>query len=140
MRIRDIMTKKAHTILPDATLEQAARKMRDHDIGLLPVIDKRRVLGVVTDRDLVIRSMAAGTNPHLGVVRDVMTRRALWCFEDQTVAEAAKAMEANKIRRLVVLDRDMAFAGVLTVTDIATKGASEKLPGHMLNRISGKAA
>ena len=139
MKVRDIMTTTTQTILPDATLEQAAKKMRDYDVGLLPIVANNRVLGVITDRDLVVRAMAAGYNPHLTVVREIMTSRALWCYDDQTVSEAAKAMEANKVRRLVILDRNFALAGVLTLTDIATKAGYDRMPGHVLNRVASKA-
>jgi CBS domain-containing protein len=136
MKVRDIMTRSTQTILLDATIEQAARKMRDANIGLLPVVEEGKVLGAVTDRDIVIRSVAEGRNPHLTTVRDVMTEGVLYCYEDQSIAEASMIMEEHHVRRLLVMDAQNRLAGMLTVTDLALKG-NEKLPGHVLNRVAG---
>lgn len=136
MKIHQIMTQVAQTILPDATAEQAARKMRDANIGLLPVVEDGKVLGLVTDRDLTIRVMAEGRNPHLTTVREVMTPEALWCYEDEPVGEATRLMEKNHIRRLIVMNRHHQLAGVVTITDLALKVANEKLPGHVLHRVA----
>lgn len=136
MKISQVMTRVAQTILPDATAEQAAQKMRDANIGLLPVIEDGKVLGIVTDRDLTIRVMASGRNPHLTTVREVMTTEALWCYEDESITEASRVMEKNHIRRLVILDRHHRLAGVLTVTDLAMKTANEKISGHVLHRVA----
>ena len=138
MKVSAIMTKSTQTILPDATLEQAARKMMDYNIGLLPVVEEGRVLGAVTDRDLVIRGMAESRNPHLTIVREVMTPLSVCCYEDQTVTEASKIMEKNHVRRLMVVDHAGRLTGVLTLTDLALKITNEKLPGHVLHRVAGE--
>ncbi len=137
MKIHDVMTRVTQTILPDATAEQAARKMRDANIGLLPVVEEGKVLGLVTDRDLTIRVMAEGRNPHLTTVHEVMTPEALWCYEDESVGEAARLMEKNHIRRLIVMNRQHHLAGVVTITDLAVKVANEKLSGHVLHIVAG---
>ena len=136
MKVSAVMTKSAQTILPDATVEQAAQSMRDHNIGLLPVVEDGKVLGIVTDRDLAIRVLAQGCNPHLTTVRDFMTTEALWCYEDESIFEASKIMEKNHVRRLIVMSRKHQLAGVLTVTDLALKFANEKLPGHILQKVA----
>ena len=136
MKVSQIMTKTAHTILPDATVEQAAQRMRDANVGLLPVVEESKVIGIVTDRDLAVRAIAQGRNPHLTTVRDVMTQEALWCYEDDAVTEASHVMEKNHIRRLVVMTRRHQFAGVLTLTDLALKFTNEKLSGHVLHKVA----
>jgi CBS domain-containing protein len=139
MKVSAVMTRSTKTILPDATVEQAARKMKDWNVGLLPVVHDGKVMGVVTDRDIVIRTVAENRNPHLTTVREIMTRKALCCDQDQPVGEAAKIMEKNHVRRLVVLNDQSRIVGVLTITDLALKAANEKLPAHVLQRVTGAA-
>jgi CBS domain-containing protein len=81
--------------------------------------------------------MAEGRNPHLTTVHEVMTPEALWCYEDESVGEAARLMEKNHIRRLIVMNRQHRLAGVVTITDLAVKVANEKLSGHVLHRVAG---
>ena len=136
MKVSTIMSRQTRTILPDATVEQAARKMRDHEIGLLPIVEENQIIGIVTDRDLAIRALAEGRNPHLTTVREVMTPEALWCYEDDSITDAAKIMEKHRVRRLLVKNRKHELTGVLTVTDLATRAANEKLPGHVLHKLA----
>lgn len=139
MKVREIMTKTAQTILPDATVEQASQKMRDYNIGLLPVVEEGKVLGVVTDRDIVVHAIAEARNPHLTTIREVMTEKPFSCYEDQSVTEASRIMEKHHVRRLIVLNRRHKLAGVLTLTDMALKIANEKLSGHLLHKVAGAA-
>jgi CBS domain-containing protein len=136
MKVSTIMTKDARTILPDATVEQAARLMRDHRVGLLPVVENETLFGIITDRDLAIRALADGRNPHLTTVREVMTPEALWCYEDESITEASRIMEKHHVRRLIIKNRQHKLSGVLTITDLARRAANEKLPGHVLHRVA----
>jgi CBS domain-containing protein len=136
MKVKEVMTGGIETISPDSTLEQAARKMRLRDIGILPVVDEDIILGVVTDRDLVLRGLAEGRPAHLTVVRQVMTPIAFTCYEDQSITEVSKLMEKNMVRRLLVLDRKEKLAGLVSLTDLALKVENEKVSGHVLSRIS----
>lgn len=136
MKVNAIMTKQARTILPDATVEQAARLMRDYHVGLLPVVEDDTLFGIVTDRDLAIRALAEGRNPHLTTVREVMTPEALWCYDDESITEASRIMEKNHVRRLIIKNRQHKLSGVLTITDLARRTANEKLPGHVLHRVA----
>jgi CBS domain-containing protein len=138
MKVSEIMTRSAHTILPDATVEQASRKMRDDNIGLLTVCEAGKIFGVVTDRDIVVRSIASGLTPHLTTVREIMTRKPLCCYDDQSITEATKMMEKNQLRRLIVINRENQLVGVLTVTDLALKSTNEKLSGQVLHKVTGK--
>jgi CBS domain-containing protein len=139
MKVREIMTKTAQTILPDATVEQASQKMRDYNIGLLPVVGKGKILGAVTDRDIVVHAVAEGRNPYLTTVREVMTQKPFSCYEDQSVTEASRIMQQHHVRRLIVIDRRNKLAGILTLTDLALKIPNEKLSGHLLHKVAGAA-
>jgi CBS domain-containing protein len=136
MKVKEVMTGQIETISPDSTLEQAARKMCLHAIGILPVVDEDIILGVVTDRDMVMRGLAEGRPTHLTVIRQVMTPTALTCYEDQSITEVSKLMEKNMVRRLLVLDRNEKLVGLVSLTDLALKVPNEKVSGHVLSKIS----
>src|SRR5207248_4391749 len=103
MLIKDIMTPNPECISPDDSLQEAARKMRDLDIGPLPVCgDNDRLAGMITDRDIAIRAVAEGKDPRTTPVREAMTEEIISCFEDQDVREAARTMQERQVRRLVV--------------------------------------
>jgi CBS domain-containing protein len=104
MLLKEIMTSDPECIFPDDTLQEAARKMRDLDIGPLPVCGANKSLsGMITDRDIIIRAVAEGKDPRTTPVREAMTGEIIACFEDQ---DAARTMQERQVRRLVVLNRD----------------------------------
>ncbi len=119
MLVRDAMTWRAETIGPDETLQAAARRMRELDIGALPVCEQDRLVGMLTDRDIVIRSIAEGSDPSRATVRGAMTPQVIYCFEDDNVAGAARLMEERAVRRLMVLDSRKRLVGMLSVDDLA---------------------
>ena len=136
MKLKEIMTKDVEVIEPGASLQTAAQRMRDRDIGFLPVCDGERLIGVITDRDIVVRAAADGTDPKAILGRDVLTSPVIYCFDDQDVREAAKIMHDNQIRRLVVLNRgDKQIAGVVSLGDLAMH-VEDKLSGEVLQSIS----
>jgi CBS domain-containing protein len=120
MKVKDIMTTGVQVIHPDDSLQTAAQKMSSHDIGFLPVLEANHLVGVITDRDLVLRAIAQGMNSDAKLGREVMTSPVINCFEDQDVQDAAKLMEESQIRRLVVLSRaDGLPVGVVSLGDLA---------------------
>jgi CBS domain-containing protein len=123
MKIADLMTRDPQTIGPDETLRRAAELMDELDVGLLPVCEGGRLIGVVTDRDITVRATAAGRPPEEATVADVMTSDLRWCFETEDVADAERLMREAQIRRLPVLDEDRRLVGVLSLGDLAAKGA-----------------
>ena len=135
MKLREIMTSEVEVIHPNDTLQTAARKMHDRDIGFLPVCDGDRLIGVLTDRDLITRALAEGTESKAMLGRDLVTSPAIYCFEDQSVDEAAKLMHDNQIRRLVILSRDKQMVGVVSLGDLAMS-ADDKLTGEVLQSVS----
>ena len=136
MKLKDIMTREVETVSPKDTLKEAAQKMRVRDIGFLPVSDGDKVLGVVTDRDLILRAIAEGMDPKTRIGNDFITTPIVYCFDDQDVEDAAKLMEEHQIRRLIILNRgDNRLAGVISLGDIATKG-KEKTSAKVLQSVS----
>lgn len=119
MKVQDVMTKEITTILPSHSLKQAARRMRDLNIGFLPIVEDGKLLGGITDRDITCYAVAIGRNPDETEVRRCMTKDLATCYEDQDIRDAALLMEAHHIRRLPIIHKDGTLAGILTVDDIA---------------------
>ena len=136
MQVKDVMARDVRAIHLDASLEEAAAVMALRDIGPLPVHDGERVVGMLTDRDIVVRAIATGSDPIQTQVRQVMTPAVVWCFEDQDVEEAARLMEEHKIRRLVVLDREERLAGIVSLGDLAVGIGDEQRIGEVLGTVS----
>jgi CBS domain-containing protein len=101
----EVMTPNVEVTRPDATLRQAAELMRDLDVGMVPVCDGERLVGTITDRDIVIRGVAAGCDVESTDVRELMSPDIVYCFEDQDTEEAADIMNVRQIRCLPILDR-----------------------------------
>ena len=140
MKISEILTPSPQCITPECTVTMAAERMRLLDVGMLPICDKDRLVGSVTDRDITIRATACGANPNSTLVRDVMTKDITCCYEDEDIEQAAKQMEERQIRRLPVLNRDKRLIGIVSLGDIAVRTHREKLAGEVLERVSEPAA
>jgi CBS domain-containing protein len=137
MQIRDIMTQFVECVGEEDTLETAASKMKDLDVGALPVCGSDgKLAGMITDRDITVRATAAGFNPNDFTVREVMTPDIIYAFEDQDVAEAARIMETKQVRRLPVLNRDKRLVGIVSLGDLATQSPSDALTGGTLAGVS----
>jgi len=119
----------------NALLQEVAEKMGTLEIGMLPVCDGDRVIGLLTDRDLTVRATAAGCDPTMIQVCDVMTTNVVYCFEDQDITEAAKLMESRQVRRLLVLNHHHRNVGIVSLDDLAVGGDS-KLAGETLKHVS----
>ena len=136
MKLSEIMTREVEIIQPDDTLRLAAQKMRNRDIGFLPVCDGDTLMGVLSDRDITIRALADGMDINVMLGRDLMTTPAIYCFDDQDVKDAAKLMGENQIRRLVILGRESErVVGVISLGDLARKGITD-ISGQVLQRVS----
>jgi CBS domain-containing protein len=119
MNISQIMTADAQCIDSHASLTEAAERLRDLDIGALPVCEDDRVIGMLTDRDIAVRGVAGHCPPDDTLVRDVMSEGIVFAFDDQDVREAAQIMRDRQIRRLPVLDRRNRLVGMLSLGDMA---------------------
>lgn len=137
MRVYDVMTKGAECVRPDATLHEAAGRMKSLDVGALPVCGTDdRLAGMLTDRDITVRSVAEGHDPRADRVKDVMTPGIVYCFDDQDVTEAADLMREKQIRRLPVLNRDKRLVGIVSLGDLAVETGDEKMAGQVLEGVS----
>lgn len=136
MQVKDVMTRDVEVISPDAALHDAAARMQALDVGALPVCEGERLVGMITDRDITVRATAAVNDPATAEVRQVMTSNVVTCFEDQDVKEAARLMQAQQLRRLVVLDRDHRLVGIVSLGDVATDVNDTRLVGETLDQIS----
>ncbi len=135
MLIHDVMTRNVECVEADALLPDAASRMEILNVGSLPVCDQHRMVGILTDRDIAVRSIADGRDPRQTTVRDVMTPDVLYCFDDQGVEEAIQVMKENQIRRLPILDQENRLIGIVSLGDLANFGDKE-LVGQALDRIS----
>jgi CBS domain-containing protein len=138
MKLRDVMTQNVEVIEPDASLREAARKMKSLDVGSLPVCDGQRLVGMVTDRDIVVRAVAEDNGRQLMeyTVQDVMTNKIVYCYEDDDVEEAARLMSEEQIRRLPVLNRDKRLVGIVALGDVAVDAGDITMSGETLKDIS----
>jgi len=136
MQVKDVMTHGVECVNPDTTLQEAARKMKDLDVGPLPVCDHDRLAGMITDRDITVRGVAEGKDPRNSRVRDVMSEGINYCFDDEDVADAARQMREKQIRRLVVLNREKRMVGIVSLGDLAVETGDEHLSGDTLRKVS----
>lgn len=135
MKANDVMTKDPVTLGPEATLGEAATLMRQEDCGSIPIVDGGRLVGIVTDRDIVIRAVAAGKDARGTKVSEVMSADPVCISPDTDVDEAAKVMADRQIRRLPVVD-DGKLAGILVIGQLARREPDEQQTGETLREIS----
>lgn len=127
---RDVMTAK-----PEDTLEKAARTLKDLDIGALPVVDKDRCVGILTDRDIIIRAVAEGQDVTSTLVKDCMTRGVVTATPDMDIHDAANLMADRQIRRLPVMDNGR-LVGIVALADLAIRNIYQNEAAEALSDIS----
>jgi CBS domain-containing protein len=135
MKVREIMSSPVETISPDAMVSEAAEKMKSSDVGVLPVGQENKVVGMITDRDIVVRIIAKKLDPQNTKVEQAMTREVMCCSEEDDVETAAKMMEDGQIHRLLVLGSDDSLVGILSIADLACRAKDEHLTYEVLERI-----
>lgn len=118
-RIREVMSTDFEFISPETTIQKAAQQMRDGDFGFLPVGENDRLTGTITDRDIAVRAVADGLNPKTTAVKDAMTAKTYYCFDDQDVEEVCDNMADIKVRRLPVVNRDKRLVGIVSLGDVS---------------------
>ena len=136
MQLKEVMTPEVEVIQPEATLQQAAAKMRRLNIGPLPVCDGDRLIGMLTDRDITVRAVAEGCDPNTTTVREAMTPDIAYCFDDQDVQDAVQLMERYQIRRLPILNRDKRLVGMVSLGDLAVSSGEPTQVGETLKQVS----
>jgi len=135
MRVKDVMTAGVELATPSQTIRQAALLMEKNDCGVLPVADKDSLVGMITDRDIAVRAVAAGKGPKTPV-REIMSEEVLYCFEDQELDEVAHNIADIKVRRLPVVNREKRLVGILSLGDMANKADGEDCAADALRAVS----
>ncbi len=117
-QVKDVMSRDVQVISPDATIREAATKMREGDFGMMPVGENDRMIGAITDRDIAVRAIAEGKGPDTRV-REVMSGEIIWTYEDNSIEEAADLMSEHQIRRLPIVNREKRLVGIVALGDFA---------------------
>jgi CBS domain-containing protein len=136
MRVGEIMTRPVISVPVDATIAEAAELMKRYDIGFLPVIAGDILVGVITDRDLVIRGICEHANPYITPVRSVMSTSPVWCYEYDVLTDAADILADNLVHRLIVVDSNKRLVGLLSLDDLAAHMSSDRLLGNLVRQVS----
>jgi CBS domain-containing protein len=131
MLVKEVMSPKVEWVGPETTVKEGAMKMREMKIGCLPVEDKGKLIGMVTDRDITCRAVAEGRDPKLMKVRDLMSTEVVTCYEDADINEAAHLMEEKGIARLPVFDHSDHLVGLLSLGDVSIHCPHELAGGVM---------
>src|SRR5437016_839577 len=140
MQVSEVMTRGVECARPADSIARAAEKMRELDVGALPVCgDNDRLVGMITDRDITVRSTAGCCDPGSTCVRDAMTPSVVYVFDDQDVADAARLMKEKQVRRLIVLNRNKRLAGIVSLGDLALESHDGELVGATLEAVSESA-
>lgn len=135
MKVKDIMTKNVAYINPMSSVVDAARLMQKHNVGSIPVCDESGVVGIVTDRDIVVRNIAHGNNPQSTPVKDVMTTNIKTTTPDTDVNELARMMASNQIRRMPVVEGNK-LVGIVALGDLASDTRFDLEASEALSEIS----
>jgi CBS domain-containing protein len=130
-QVRDVMTPHPECCTPEDSVVEVARIMADRDVGIVPVIESqetRRAVGVITDRDIVLRVVAPGQDPNAILdIRDVMSTELVSCAPDEDILQLSERMKAHQVRRILVVDGDGCVVGIVATADLAEKADEAKL-------------
>src|SRR5688500_10164338 len=117
MKVSELMTRDVETVSPDVTLQEAARLMARIDAGVLPVVQGRQLIGILTDRDIAIRAVGAGKDPASTRVSEIMSPNVKFTYEEDEVDDVAETMAELQVRRLPVVDRNKGVIGIVSLAD-----------------------
>ncbi|NGZ94530.1 MAG: CBS domain-containing protein [Nitrospira sp. WS110] len=134
--LHDVMTREVEVLSPNATVAEAAVRTAKLDMGSIPICEGTRLVGMLTDRDLVVRVMAPGCEPKMTRVKQVMTDSIHYCYEDEDSAQALRVMSEQQIRRLPILSRSQQLVGIVSLGDLAKRGEDAATSGIALRRVS----
>lgn len=135
MKVKDIMTQNVASLEPKDSVERAAQLMKEHDIGALPVCDNNNVIGIITDRDIVLRTISEGKSPNSVSVREVMTSNPVVGRPDMNVEDATRIMGERQIRRLPVVEENT-MVGIVSLGDLAVEPRAKSEANDTLKEIS----
>lgn len=135
MKVKEAMHAGVKWATPDTPVIELAHMMRAHDVGAIPIGENDRLIGIVTDRDIICRAVAGQRDLTRMQARDVMTKGVIWCRDDQDLQDAAHMMEERRVRRLPVIDSDKRMIGMLALGDLSKRMTRAKT-GDVLNAVS----
>jgi CBS domain-containing protein len=135
---RDVMTREPASCQPTDSLVRVAQIMKSHDVGSVPIVDgaSRKLVGMVTDRDIAIKAVASGRLSETATVRDVMSTDVVTCREDEDIQLAVSRMAERQVRRIPVADNNGVLVGIISQADIATRVQRDKTTGELVEAIS----
>lgn len=133
MKVKDVMHKGVEWVSPDMPVANVAKKMREHDIGAVPVGENDRLIGMITDRDITIRAVAEDKDLSKLTARDVMTSGIIYCRDTEEADDAARIMESKQVRRLPVIDENKRMVGMVAIGDISQ---SRDLTAEVMKAVS----
>lgn len=140
--VSEVMSRNARFVAPGESLLRAAQLMGELDVGALPVCDGDRLVGMVTDRDITVRGIAAGKSPQESHVDEVMSADVRWCFEDQPLDEVMAQMADSQVRRVPVVSHDeqRRLVGIVALADLTTRARDDSAVEHVVERVSAPSA
>lgn len=135
MKVQDIMSTPVHSIQPSDSIAAAARSMSEHDVGILPVVEGQKLVGILSDRDIAVRAVARSAAPE-SLVRRIMTEKVASCLPEDSIEDALKTMSDEQIRRLPVCNAEGLMVGIVTLADAAQRDPDKREVGEALEEIS----
>jgi CBS domain-containing protein len=136
-QIRDVMTANPECVSETDSLRDVARIMKDRDTGVVPVVNGRKVVGLITDRDIVVRGLAEGKNIENASVSELMTKQVRTVRDDATVNDALELMNSAEVRRVAVINSNDELVGIVSLGDISVKSDKDSKVGKTVESISG---
>jgi CBS domain-containing protein len=136
MQISEIMSRDVAIAAPGDSVQKVAQKMAEIDAGIIPVGEKDRLVGMVSDRDIVLRAVAKGKAPGKCTARDVMSPDIKYCYEDEKIEDAARNMATLQVKRLPVLNREKRLVGIVSLGDLACEPEADEHSKEALQGIS----
>jgi CBS domain-containing protein len=135
MKVQDIMSTSVHSIRPSDSIAEAAQSMSEHDVGILPVVEGQKLVGILSDRDIAVRAVARSAAPE-SLVRQIMTEKVASCYPEDSIEDALKTMSDEQIRRLPVCNAEGEMVGIVTLADAAQRDPDKREVGEALEEIS----
>ena len=135
-KCREVMTKDPASCSASETVTKVAGLMKLHDVGSVPVVESDRLVGIVTDRDIVLKVVAGGRNPEQAAVKDAMTANPVSCKEDDDLDYALRLMKERQVRRMPIVDGGGRLTGIIAQADVATRVNKDAKTGELVEAIS----
>ncbi len=138
MQVRDVMTQDVASVEPTTPVGEAARIMRKRNVGALPVMRGEEIGGIVTDRDIVVRCIATRLDPEITPAEEIMTQEIVFCYDDDDINGAVRAMQARGVQRVLVFDRtNDQLNGIVSIADLAVRADDPTVPAITLHDVMG---